>query len=881
VVAQNAGGAVTSALARVTVVAPAPNALLHWWPGDGTALDFAATNHGVRVNGSAYAPGLARQAFDLDGVDDYIDVGELTALTNATEFTVMAWINKRDHSNTVAGFVGRFDSYPLCKTNNSFLLYTGEGASSNRSAIILAFTDGTGGLIGGNTLLPAGQWVHVAATWRSADGLTVIYRNGVLDGAGILGAGKTLKYIPGLTAKIGEWGVVRTKPFKFSGQIDEVTLFKRALSAAEIQAVVGAGSGSMAKEPVILAQPVDQFGLVGGTASLSVTAIGLAPVSYQWRFEGLDLPGATNSMLLLINLALAQSGLYSVQVSNALGVAVSQQSALFVQTYQPLAILQSPANQTPALGLNITLSVDYTGSGPVAFQWRLNGVNLPGATNSTLTLYNVQLTNSGIYYAAVSSETNAINSAPAQVKVQGPALAFRDAFESQVTVTGVSGAGRSGNVGATVQAGEPLHAGKTGGHSMWLDWLAPTNGIAWFTTRGSSLDTLLAVYAGATVSNLVEITSDDDSGGFYSGAVQFNASAGTHYRIAVDGLAGANNDFVVTWSLEVTNDTLPIILAQPASVTTNEGASAMFTLGASGGVTYQWYFNGQAIPSATNSGLALSALGVTNVGTYWVRVTKGNRVVQSRAASLQLTGSEGTGQTARAYDKFGDASTTADALELGPAPPPAPPEFAAELSPLPMPSPGVSRGYSGTQIFSAYAGATELSEPNHCGVAGGSSQWITYRAGTNGTMFLNTDGSTFDTVLAVYTGPGTSFGTLQLVACDNNSGLDGRDSALRFVVTRGVTYYLVVDGVRGATGTVRLNFSLVNAARLTPLGRSGGTYRGRISCLPGMKFSVQRSDDLRVWTTLLTTNAASGIYDFTDASAGAALYRFYRTVSLP
>ena len=77
-----------------------------------------------------------------------------------------------------------------------------------------------------------------------------------------------------------------------------------------------------------------------------------------------------------------------------------------------------------------------------------------------------------------------------------------------------------------------------------------------------------------------------------------------------------------------------------------------------------------------------------------------------------------------------------------------------------------------------------------------------------GVLRASTEGSDFDTVLAVYTGPGTDFATLKLEASDNNSGADGKDSVATLKVTKGTTYFVAVDGVKGASGTVKLSYDL-------------------------------------------------------------------------
>src|SRR5678810_1015920 len=72
---------------------------------------------------------------------------------------------------------------------------------------------------------------------------------------------------------------------------------------------------------------------------------------------------------------------------------------------------------------------------------------------------------------------------------------------------------------------------------------------------------------------------------------------------------------------------------------------------------------------------------------------------------------------------------------------------------------------------------------------------------------INTDGSSYDTVLAVYTGDGFSYESLTSVACNNNPGVNGADR-VRFTTAAGTPYFIVVDGVGGASGIVHLNINL-------------------------------------------------------------------------
>jgi len=123
---------------------------------------------------------------------------------------------------------------------------------------------------------------------------------------------------------------------------------------------------------------------------------------------------------------------------------------------------------------------------------------------------------------------------------------------------------------------------------------------------------------------------------------------------------------------------------------------------------------------------------------------------------------------------------------------------------------------------------------------------------------------------------------LQLLDCDNNSGLDGRDSALNLPVTAGVTNFVMIDGVNGATGSLNLNYSLVTSSLLVSLGKTQqGFVQVRISGHPAMRFRLEASTDFQDWIPLVTTNAASGIFDFTDTNSISQSRKAYRAVMLP
>jgi subtilisin family serine protease len=100
------------------------------------------------------------------------------------------------------------------------------------------------------------------------------------------------------------------------------------------------------------------------------------------------------------------------------------------------------------------------------------------------------------------------------------------------------------NIDATKETGEPNHAGNTGGRSIWWNFTpsSQTAGTTTLITKGSTFPTLLAVYTGNSVSSLTQVpgASSSVSDACSYCKVTFTATAGTTYRIAVDGYTGAS-----------------------------------------------------------------------------------------------------------------------------------------------------------------------------------------------------------------------------------------------------------------------------------------------------------------------------------------------------
>jgi len=573
-----------------------------------------------------------------------------------------------------------------------------------------------------------------------------------------------------------------------------------------LQAICDAAAMNLFTRTSVLSPPIPATNLVnqsvgaGRNAIFCLTPLGAEPFTYQWSFMGTNLVGETNGCLLINNTTTNNAGNYCVLVTDALNVTHTYCAMLTVLA--PPSITTQPTNRTVSPGSNITFTVVATGSVPLQYQWRLNGANIPDATNSFYTITNAQPRDGGSYSVAVANQVGAMSSAVATFVVTSNALPFADNFATRGTIVGRSGAGLGTNTTATVEVGEPNHAGKTGGKSVWLQWTAPTNGVAVFNTRGSSFDTTLAIYNGSSLATLSNVVSDEDRGGFFTSEVAFNAQAGSNYNIAVDGFFGASGNIVLTWNLDTNLTAIPRIILQPVGATTVPGGNATFTVFAasSSNLTYQWYFNCcLAIAGATNATLVVSNVSVLDVGYYTVDVTvAGGASVRSVQATLEL----GPDNQLQSQDKFEDllingvAGLASDGKGGGKS---------SLVS--------VSAGSVSSQTISLSGSTTQSSETNHCGIVGGVSRWLSLKALTNGTFVIDTIGSTIDTVLAVYIG--SNLLNLQFVACDNNSAPDGLRSVVHFPATADTTYMVAVDSVGGVAGTIQVNWGIGSAPMLS------------------------------------------------------------------
>jgi len=120
--------------------------------------------------------------------------------------------------------------------------------------------------------------------------------------------------------------------------------------------------------------------------TFTVVAEGGEPLSFQWRRNGFNIPGATGRSLTISSAQAADVGRYTVLITNVSGVALSTEARLRVLA--PVSIVSQPAGATLPVDASFTTAATVAGDGPLFFQWRKNGNNIAGATASSLSIPN-------------------------------------------------------------------------------------------------------------------------------------------------------------------------------------------------------------------------------------------------------------------------------------------------------------------------------------------------------------------------------------------------------------------------------------------------------------------------------------------------------------
>jgi hypothetical protein len=300
--------------------------------------------HGLLSRGGVtfVAGGRASNAVSLTAAaSGLVNMGNNLSLTTQ-DFTVAAWIKtapgdtkffanflSKHEANYDDGYILSYNHPTAANGPNHAFLYASSRTLLNGSVDVPLST----------TAVNDGNW-HLIVGVYQVTGNTKIY----VDGSPAQGSITSTPLIPNNAPfLIGGVTFGTTPTAMYSGLVDDVQVYKRALVDQEINYLFqNPGLEVTNVPPMIAFHPVSvtltRTNYTNALpVALSVTANGASPLFYQWRFNGNDLPGATNPVLTLPNVTRQNNGFYAALVTNVAGSALSSNALVRVRTAQRFA----------------------------------------------------------------------------------------------------------------------------------------------------------------------------------------------------------------------------------------------------------------------------------------------------------------------------------------------------------------------------------------------------------------------------------------------------------------------------------------------------------------------------------------------------------------
>jgi hypothetical protein len=275
-----------------------------------------------------------------------------------------------------------------------------------------------------------------------------------------------------------------------------------AADAGSYTVVVTNGAGSVtsaaavltltaaATPPAIASAPASQTVVAGAGVTFTVAASGTAPFAYQWSKNGASISGATAASYSIAATTAADAGSFTVVVTNSAGSATSAAAILTVSAAAAVApsIVTQPANITVGVGGNATFTVVASGTAPLTYQWRKNGVAISGASAASYALTSVSAADAGSYSVVITNSAGSTASNVATLIVEAPvplaARLINLAVRAPVSAT----------------AGAPIVGFVLGGTGPGKRMLVRVAGpaLTTFGVAGALADPRVSIVAGAT-----------------------------------------------------------------------------------------------------------------------------------------------------------------------------------------------------------------------------------------------------------------------------------------------------------------------------------------------------------------------------------------------
>jgi hypothetical protein len=217
--------------------------------------------------------------------------------------------------------------------------------------------------------------------------------------------------------------------FSFSGNMDEVAIFNRALGAGELYTQYGAAVGGLAPKIFANLQGPTNSVAAGDPIILTIDAGGTPALTYTWHKNGGTIGTTSSGVFTIATSALSDTGDYDVTISNGSGSVPSQQVHVTVvsPTVPNITGNSGFINRRLYTGGSINLAITATGGG-LKYQWYKNTSPIAGATASAFTVASVTLADAGSYSVSVTNGLGTASNGPVAISIPAvPAGGFEAA----------------------------------------------------------------------------------------------------------------------------------------------------------------------------------------------------------------------------------------------------------------------------------------------------------------------------------------------------------------------------------------------------------------------------------------------------------------------